>query len=89
MNLQLSWSASRRRGDTRGAAIVALAADAYSLDDLGITAAATVGVVICYPQDDQTGSELFLKADTALYAAKRDGKGRYPGVRGIEGQAVM
>lgn len=59
------------------AAIVALAADAYSLDDLGITAAATVGVAICYPQDDQTGSELFLKADTALYAAKRDGKGRY------------
>jgi len=42
-----------------------------------ITAAATVGVAICYPQDGQTGRELFLKADTALYAAKRDGKGRY------------
>ncbi|WP_427306013.1 diguanylate cyclase domain-containing protein [Cupriavidus sp. H39] len=59
------------------AATVALASHPYSIDDLCIRASATVGVAICAPEDGQTSSELFLKADTALYAAKRDGKGRY------------
>lgn len=57
--------------------IIELASAPYALDGHHITAGATVGVALRHPQHDRSIGDLFMQADTALYTAKRGGKGRY------------
>lgn len=58
-------------------AIVLATAEPCILDGHLITCSTSVGGVLHKPGEDCTRNELFLKADTALYAAKHAGKGRF------------
>jgi diguanylate cyclase (GGDEF)-like protein len=58
-------------------AIVQAATRAHFIDGHTIVATASVGIAIHYPDDGQTTNELFMRADMALYEAKRGGKARY------------
>ncbi|MFJ1258420.1 diguanylate cyclase domain-containing protein [Cupriavidus sp. CuC1] len=58
-------------------AIVLATAEPCILDGHLITCSTSVGGVLHNPGEDRTRNELFMKADTALYAAKRAGKGRF------------
>jgi len=57
--------------------IVQLASTPYVIDGHQITSGATVGVALRDPEHEQSIGELFMQADTALYTAKRSGKGQY------------
>lgn len=56
--------------------IIKLSGEPYTIDGQYLRVTASVGVAVRRPGDDVTASELFLKADTELYAAKRAGKSR-------------
>lgn len=58
-------------------AIVHTATRAHFIDGHTIVSTASVGMAIHYPEDGQTVNELFMRADMALYEAKRSGKARY------------
>ncbi|KJK15598.1 histidine kinase [Burkholderiaceae bacterium 16] len=58
-------------------AIVQAATRAHFIEGHTIVATASVGIAIHYPDDGQTTNELFMRADMALYEAKRGGKARY------------
>ncbi|MFJ1256684.1 diguanylate cyclase domain-containing protein [Cupriavidus sp. CuC1] len=58
-------------------AIVHAARQAHFIEGHTIVATASVGMAIHYPDDGQTVNELFMRADMALYEAKRSGKARY------------
>ncbi|MFS8980263.1 diguanylate cyclase [Cupriavidus necator] len=58
-------------------AIVSATSEPCLLDGSLITCSTSVGGVLHKPGEDSTRNELFLKADTALYAAKHAGKGRF------------
>ncbi|WER49910.1 diguanylate cyclase [Cupriavidus sp. WKF15] len=58
-------------------AIVLATAEPCILDGHRITCSTSVGGVLHKPDEDSTRNELFLKADTALYAAKHAGKARF------------
>jgi len=47
----------------------------YGIDDIEIEISASIGVLLC-PIDVASGDELLRKADSAMYAAKREGKRR-------------
>ena len=58
-------------------AIVSLTSEPCIIDGQQITCGTSVGGALHRPGDGCTRNELFLKADTALYAAKHAGKGRF------------
>ncbi|WP_458766450.1 sensor domain-containing diguanylate cyclase [Cupriavidus basilensis] len=58
-------------------AIVHAARRAHFIEGHTIVATTSVGMAIHYPDDGQTVNELFMRADMALYEAKRSGKARY------------
>ncbi len=58
-------------------AIVTASSDPFHIEDYQIICGTSVGAALHRPADDNTRNELFLKADTALYAAKHGGKGRF------------
>ncbi|WP_432258085.1 diguanylate cyclase domain-containing protein [Cupriavidus sp. TMH.W2] len=57
--------------------IVAASSEPYLIGGQQITCGTSVGAAIHKPADGNTRNELFLKADTALYAAKHAGKGKF------------
>jgi diguanylate cyclase (GGDEF)-like protein/PAS domain S-box-containing protein len=58
-------------------AIVREAAEDYLIDGHKIRCSASVGAALYTPAEHNTKNELFLKADTALYAAKNAGKSQF------------
>jgi len=58
-------------------AIAVASSKAYAIDGRSVTCSASIGAVLHGPEQEDAKSELFLKADTALYAAKHAGKGRF------------
>ncbi|RDK06304.1 PAS domain S-box protein [Cupriavidus lacunae] len=58
-------------------AIIAATSVPCIIDDQQITCRTSVGGALHKPGNGNTRNELFLKADTALYAAKHAGKGRF------------
>lgn len=58
-------------------AIVSATSKPCIIDEHPITCGTSVGAVFHHPGDGNTRNELFLRADTALYAAKHAGKGRF------------
>jgi diguanylate cyclase (GGDEF)-like protein/PAS domain S-box-containing protein len=58
-------------------AIVHSARRAHFIDGHTIVSTVSVGMAIHSPDDGQTANELFMRADMALYEAKRGGKARY------------
>lgn len=57
--------------------IVTTTSDACIIDGYKIECSTSVGTANHQAGDQTTANDLFLKADTALYAAKRAGKGRF------------
>ncbi|MGO4332164.1 diguanylate cyclase [Cupriavidus sp. 2TAF22] len=58
-------------------AIVHAAQRPHFIEGHTIVATASVGIAVHRPDDGQTANELFMRADMALYEAKRAGKARY------------
>ncbi|WP_420991436.1 diguanylate cyclase domain-containing protein [Cupriavidus sp. 30B13] len=58
-------------------AIVHAARRPHFIEGHTIVATASVGMAVHCPRDGQTANELFMRADMALYEAKRGGKARY------------
>jgi len=58
-------------------AIVHAARRPHFIEGHTIVATASVGFAVHDPRDGQTANELFMRADMALYEAKRGGKARY------------
>lgn len=48
----------------------------YQVGDVEVEISASIGLLLC-PVDVENGDELLRKADSAMYAAKREGKRRY------------
>jgi len=65
-------------------AIVRASQQPHHIAGHALLATASVGAAMHLPGDGQTASELFMRADMALYEAKRRGKARYalPGLHG-------
>jgi diguanylate cyclase (GGDEF)-like protein/PAS domain S-box-containing protein len=59
-----------------GVKILLAMAPAHRIDDAEITLTASIGVAL-YPDHGQTAEALIANADTAMYAAKRAGPGRW------------
>lgn len=57
--------------------IVQAALKPFVIDGLTLVATASVGSALHHPDNGMTVSELFMRADMALYEAKRRGKARY------------
>lgn len=57
--------------------IVAASKRPHFIEGHTFVATASVGMAVHYPDDGQTANELFMRADMALYEAKRAGKARY------------
>lgn len=56
--------------------IVASLAEPYDIDGYRIVCQASVGAAVHMPPDNSSTNELFMRADTSLYAAKHAGKGQ-------------
>jgi diguanylate cyclase len=65
-----------RDADVVSLKVVAALEEPFLIDALSIASAASVGSALC-PQDADSGHVLVRRADVAMYAAKRLGKGRY------------
>ncbi|RKP58691.1 diguanylate cyclase domain-containing protein [Pararobbsia silviterrae] len=63
--------------DTVALRIVRALLEPYEIDGCVVRCSASVGAAIHDPRDSSSPNELFMRADTALYAAKHAGKGQY------------